>query len=312
MLIDKRMFEMIKRYADINLHFSIYEDLKLFQPRKITLHTMFNGLNFWFSMVSDSGQTKLMYLHDVRFKNPPGLGITSYAIPTNLTHLELSKYFSPDLILPHTITHLKLRSPNQFQLDNLPRNLTHLSCTFTTRSLVLKDTLLPSSLVYLYLDGEFNSSIDNFPKSITHIFLGNRFDQTIDQLPSSLTHLCIGNAFNQTVNNVPQSLTHLILGSSFNKAIKITANLMVVDVGFKFNYSIAGLPNSVQYLRLGPKFKRSMKRLPKDIVLCIASDTCDLVQCKHSEKVKTYTNELGGYNDNVPKIFSPVSYLTII
>ena len=181
---------------------------------------------------------------------------------TNLTTLSIDIDTKLN-IFPPNITHLELGWSYKFALDNLLPNLTHL----TVGSPNYSYDKLPSTLLFLETEFDFNEPVDNLPELRT-LILNQMFNQPIDNLPFTLTHLTLKYKFNHPINHLPQCLTHLTLGEEFNQPIDhLPPNLKYLELGESFNQSIDKIPRTITHLILGKSFNQSIENLNHNLIL---------------------------------------------
>lgn len=162
------------------------------------------------------------------------------------------------------------------RLDKVPPTLSSLSfsCTFQSPLPYLS---LPSSLIHLSFDRDFNHPVDlsylsrlshlsfdlsyhfnhtlenKLPPSLTHLSLSNDYNFPIIDLPPKLIYLNFGEAYSHSLPLLPSSITHLILGYRFNKPISnvvFPSSITHLKFSGYFNQSLDSLPNTIIYLHV--------------------------------------------------------------
>jgi len=132
---------------------------------------------------------------------------------------------------------------------------------------------LPLSINHLWINWEFNDSIENkIPLTVTHLHFDS-IKVLPTMFPSSITHLIFGHNFNRSIAGcIPSSVVELIFGISFNQPINdcIPSSVGILKFTDDFNQPISGfIPSSVRQLELGCKFNQNLQNIPSSITFLI-------------------------------------------
>lgn len=201
-------------------------------------------------------------------------------LPASLKHITFGRNFNEKVNhLPTSLTHLTFGYSFFQEVDHLPRSLQYLvfGRTFDQPLDVFLDPSLPSMLVCLIVDLEYNIRLPAMPpslrtlrcpadvipipfpahlssfhcldadehnmdfirncSSLTSIRFTVEFNQSVDDLPPNLKKITFGICFYQPIDNLPPSLTHLKFAKSS-----------------RFSNPIKNLPNSLTHLKFGRAF----------------------------------------------------------
>ena len=152
----------------------------------------------------------------------------------------------------NNITYLRFMNGNNFSLDYLPPNLTHLIFCYNFDISIDNLYKIVPNLTYLDLGGNFNQSVDNLAllSKLEVLIFGKYFNQSVDNLPSNIKYLLFGEKFNQPVNNLPCNLFDLVLGKNFNQNLDhLPLSLKCLEVGKNNDKKMDNLPNSLERIK---------------------------------------------------------------
>jgi hypothetical protein len=191
-------------------------------------------------------------------------------------------------------------------VDNLPKNLTHLTFGYSFNQPV---NYLPKTLTHLIFGCRFNQSVNNLPLSLTHLTFGNMFNRPVDNLPKNLTHLFFVDNYHKPIVNLPKKLTHLCLPYFDYATIdNLPVNLTHLIVGH--NTKQITLPENLIYLRLDCDFdKNKIPKSVKEIMLYCDNNLLNNLP-EHIEKVFIIFSFDDNYNKNISNL--PITIKEII
>lgn len=150
---------------------------------------------------------------------------------------------------------INLQGGKCVNINHFPMNLEILklhSC-----NIPLSKKILPSSLKYLTIEGNYNQKIDNFPENLEELEIYySSFEGEINNLPSSLKKLVIMECdnFKSKLDNLPKNLKILEFGKNLGEPVFIEDTEKILD----------NLPENLEELELCNVFTK-INSLPKNI-----------------------------------------------
>ena len=168
---------------------------------------------------------------------------------SKITHLVITNKFTKKLDnLPNNLKYLYIKGEfypkNEYIVDKLPNSLELLHCDHSCNRII---SVLPPKLKYLRIN-ELNNFIDNLPSSLIYLKTNFDFNKQIDFLPASLKYLYFGHNFNQPINNLPSGILELKLNKLFEQPLSnFPSNLKKLILRKTINHPVI-LPSSLEYL----------------------------------------------------------------
>jgi hypothetical protein len=99
------------------------------------------------------------------------------------------------LIIPHRFSEELKDIPEETEIIIFSENKAKNECSIFNQPV----DNLPKNLTHLTFGYEFNQPVDNLPKTLTHLSFGSCFNQSLNKLPENLIFLKLGLNFQQDV-----------------------------------------------------------------------------------------------------------------
>lgn len=140
-----------------------------------------------------------------------------------LIKIDLCDEFNAPLILPPTVTYLKMGRTYNHSLPFLPKLKCLICNTYFNQDLIN----LSSTLKSLTLGCDFQSQLI-LPPFLTKLELGSRFDSVLN-LPTTLQSLHLGYRYNQPLI-LPPNLKYLFVGNYYDHLLTLPSHLKILHL----------------------------------------------------------------------------------
>lgn len=203
---------------------------------------------------------------------------------TVITHLTLGTNFRKHLILPESLTHLRLNDRRKaVTLPHLP-NLKHLFIRGPDRASALPVQNVPLSVTHLTFGQLMIAQTDLSQHfNLTH-FSANLGTDGVTKLPPHLSHFFYA-LYDDPLPSLPPSLTHVGFNDNFNDSVlNLPATVRYLYFGEKFDHPLSNLPNLIfLYFKLVPLrsraydksyYKKNPHLLPSNPIIKEGTDGC--------------------------------------